>query len=87
MELPLPRSYGTLESSGSASSATLYEDQLSITKNAVGETLVEIRELTTSPKYLAGISHAKFWLIFGCICWNEFVSDWALISPILAAKW
>lgn len=72
-EIPLPRNYGTLESIGSVSSTTLYEDQLSVSKVVIEEAIVEIREITTSSKFLAGISDAKFWLIFGCICWNELV--------------
>lgn len=83
-ELP-PKNYGTL-SNGSTSSATLYEDQFSISKQVIEETIVEIGEITASNKFLAGISDAKFWLIFGCICWNELVRVFPLDSWTVPEK-
>lgn len=62
--------YGTLTSSGS-SSETFHHYQVSGVKDT-DQVIVEVTELAEqerSDRYNTG----KFWLIFGCICWNEFV--------------
>ena len=65
------RQYGTLASSGS-SSDTLHEYQILGAKGSE-ETRIEVTEITEQES-VNGFGSAKVWLIFGCICWNEFVS-------------
>lgn len=73
--------YGTIVSSGS-SSDNLHEYQI-IGKDSE-HVRVEVTEIIEQ-KYPRPPIHPNFWLIFCCICWNEFVSGAKLGTRKLTA--
>lgn len=72
-----PRGYGTIASRAS-SSETLHEFQAIGGQDSkhVRVQVTEITEETPQTKTVPPV----FWLIFCCICWNEFVSSTKLLE-------
>lgn len=62
--------YGTLPSSGS-SSETLHQYHVAAGKD-IDNVIIEVTEIVEQERS-DYVNTRKFWLIFGCICWNEFV--------------